>query len=99
MCWIAIARRGTSASAAADAAPTATAPIAAPMAAAIPRDIIRHLHLVSGCRRVRPLWYGHRRYNFGNGPTRPQVMKRLRQGAFLLSLEEDDETHRLHDVE
>src|SRR5213594_4165961 len=97
MCWSAIARPGTSPSAAADAAPSATAPIAAPMAAAIPRDIIRHLHLVPGRSRVRPLWYGHRRYNFGNGPTRPQVMKRLRQGAFLLSWVEVDGRHRLLD--
>src|SRR5207245_10355080 len=95
MCWSAIASPGTSPCVAADAAPSATAPIAAPMAAAIPRDIIRHLHLVSGCRRVRPLWYGHRRYNFGNGPTRPQVMKRLRQGALLLSCVEVDGRHRL----
>src|SRR3989454_6814399 len=65
MCWSAIASPGTSPCVAADAAPSATAPIAAPMAAAIPRDIIRHLHLRSGCRRVRPLWYGHRRYKFG----------------------------------
>src|SRR5437879_11943281 len=65
MCWSAIASAGTSPCLAADAAPSATAPIAAPMAAAIPRDILRHLHLRWGCRRVRPLWYGHRRYKFG----------------------------------
>src|SRR3989454_10108037 len=65
MCWSAIASPGTSPCVAADAAPSATVPIAAPMAAAIPRDIIRHLHLRSGCSRVRPLWYGHRSYKFG----------------------------------
>src|SRR5437870_4396880 len=72
MCWSAIASPGTSPCVAADAAPSATAPIAAPMAAAIPRDIIRHLHLRSGCRRVRPLWYGHRRYKFGFAARHPE---------------------------
>src|SRR5213593_3073461 len=66
MCWSAIARPGTSPCVTADAAPTATAPIAAPMAAAIPRDIIRHLQFLLGCSRLRRLWYGHRRYNFGD---------------------------------
>src|SRR2546422_9923186 len=96
MCWSAIARPGTSPCVTADAAPTATAPIAAPMAAAIPRDIIRHLHLVSGCRRVRPLWYGHRRYNFGNaGEEAGHDEAPPRHGAFLLKSVEVDGRHRL----
>src|SRR5881397_895427 len=92
MCWSAIARPGTSPCVAADAAPTATAPIAAPMAAAIPRDIIRHLHVVSGVRRVRPLWYGHRRYNFGSAADEPPGDHAAScHGPFLLNLVKADE--------
>src|SRR3989454_6891964 len=96
MCWSAIARPGTSPCVTADTAPTATAPIAAPMAAAIPRDIIRHLHLVPGRSRVRLLWYRHRRYNFGNaGEEAAHDEAPPRHGAFLLKSVEVDWRHRL----